>query len=382
MTPADGEHSTRRVHLARVLFAVKLVVPVVLLCIIFRQIDVDVLCEHFKRVRATYFVAGAVGGVISQVFVAAYRWRYMLDRGYSLKLPYGFLLRQYWIGMFLGHFVPAGIGVDAYRIAAVYRRAGKLGANVAVIIAEKLFGVAGVVLIVAATYPLLVSRMVCSANLVRCMNWLYPVALGAIAAAIAIYALGRKRPLDPANASPTCKVCALFQRAARLFLRLAADWSTRFASMTDAVASRLFSSVDRTLVKDGARSEPVSFEQHPAPAARLPAWRYVAVIMLLTVLIRGLAAAGVYCFFMSLGHEVPITVTLFAFSLIILVFMLPISFGGLGVREGAYIVLFGLFGVPREVALAASFLALAALLATISIGGLILLGSVVWPGGE
>ena len=123
----------RKTH---VLLAVQLTVPVVLLYVIFRQIDVGLLCERFKHVRATYFIAGMVGGVISQVFAAAYRWRYMLDRGYSLKLPYGFLLRQYWIGMFLGYFVPAGIGVDAYRIAAVYRRAGRLGANVAVIVVE------------------------------------------------------------------------------------------------------------------------------------------------------------------------------------------------------------------------------------------------------
>ena len=146
--------------------------------------------------------------------------------------------------------------------------------------------------------------------------------------------------------------------------------------MTDAVARRLVSHVDRTLAKDRSQSKPAPVEERPSRSARLPAWRYVGVIMLLTVSIRGLAAVGVYCFFISLGHQVPITVALFAFSLIFLVFMLPISFGSLGVREGAYIVVFGLFAVPREVALAASFLGLAALLATIGVGGLILLGSV------
>jgi hypothetical protein len=43
------------------------------------------------------------------------------------------------------------------------------------------------------------------------------------------------------------------------------------------------------------------------------------------------------------------------------------------VREGVFIILFGLFGVESEVALAASFAGLACLLITTITGGLILI---------
>ena len=353
MTPADGGHSTRTRRGPHLLFVVKLLVPIVLLYVIFRQIDVGVLCSHFGHVRATYFIAGMLGGVISQVFVAAYRWKYMLEGGCSVRLPYGFLLRHYWTGMFLGYFVPAGIGVDAYRIAAVYRRVGRLGGNLAVIVGEKLFGAAGSIFVVLAIYPAVVSEMQCSPKLIQSMNWFYLVSLGTIVAAIALYVLGSAIPAGREGA-----------------------WLAGFIWLPDAVTSRLAAGVERTTVRGRFQPEPVPFDEAPSRDGRPPGWRYVGVVMLLTVLIRVLAAAGVYCFFISLGHEVPITVTLFAFSAIFLVFMLPISFGSLGVREGAYIVFFGLFAVPREVALAASFLGLGALLVTIAIGGLILLGNV------
>ncbi len=358
MTPADEGDSTRAGRKRCLWFVVKLLVPIVLLWIIFRQVDVGVLCEHFRHARPVYFLAGMVGGVMSQVLVAAYRWKYMLEGGCSVRLPYGFLLRKHWTGMFLGYFVPAGLGVDAYRIGAVYSRAGKLGANVAVIIGERLAGVAGSVVVVLATYPMVVSQMECSANLIDVMGWVYLVGMGTVAAAITSYVLGRA------------------------WWAGHGDCLAGFVSMANRMASRLAARVERRLGEGRSRSESVEPEERAPPNGRLPSLHYVGVVMLLTVLIRVLAAVAVYCFFLSLGHEVSFTVAIFAFSVIFLVFMLPISFGSLGVREGAYIVFFGLFAVPREVALAASFLGLAALLTTISVGGLILLGSVLFADKE
>ena len=74
-----------------------------------------------------------------------------------------------------------------------------------------------------------------------------------------------------------------------------------------------------------------------------------------------------------LGQDVSLLVSVFAFSLMFIVFMPPISVGSLGVREAGYILLFGLFGVEKEVALAVSFVALAALVLTVCTGGVILL---------
>ena len=51
---------------------------------------------------------------------------------------------------------------------------------------------------------------------------------------------------------------------------------------------------------------------------------------------------------------------------------LPISFAGFGVREGAYILLLGMFGVPPESGLVVSFFALSAMLVNYAIGGILI----------
>ena len=53
------------------------------------------------------------------------------------------------------------------------------------------------------------------------------------------------------------------------------------------------------------------------------------------------------------------------------IFLLPISFGSLGIREGAYILLYGLFGVPAETALVVSFFNLLGVLLNNLIGALL-----------
>ena len=58
-------------------------------------------------------------------------------------------------------------------------------------------------------------------------------------------------------------------------------------------------------------------------------------------------------------------------SVIIIFTTLPISFSGVGLREGGFIVLLGTYGVPGEEALALAFLVFATVLFLAGIGGLI-----------
>jgi uncharacterized membrane protein YbhN (UPF0104 family) len=55
------------------------------------------------------------------------------------------------------------------------------------------------------------------------------------------------------------------------------------------------------------------------------------------------------------------------------VFTLPISFGSLGIREAAFILVYGLFGVPAEIALSVSFFNLAGILLNSLVGGVVML---------
>src|SRR5262249_46489439 len=61
-----------------------------------------------------------------------------------------------------------------------------------------------------------------------------------------------------------------------------------------------------------------------------------------------------------------------AFQVIIILSALPISFAGIGVREGAALVLLGLYGIPSATAVDASLLTLTAALFWALIGALLL----------
>jgi hypothetical protein len=72
------------------------------------------------------------------------------------------------------------------------------------------------------------------------------------------------------------------------------------------------------------------------------------------VLLRCLVLA---CWASALGLEVPWLALIWLRALVGLLRQLPITFGGLGVREGAFIVLLAPFGVPAEQAFALGLLA-------------------------
>ena len=60
--------------------------------------------------------------------------------------------------------------------------------------------------------------------------------------------------------------------------------------------------------------------------------------------------------FAAVGFELPFVVNLFVIPIINIIALLPISFGGVGVRETSFIFLYGLFGVSPEGALFISIL--------------------------
>ena len=91
----------------------------------------------------------------------------------------------------------------------------------------------------------------------------------------------------------------------------------------------------------------------------------------LSVLIRIVWGLGCYVVAWAMGLPIGL-LTLFAFiSLVDLVRLMPISVGGLGVREWAVIALFATLGITREQALTFSILAFAPIYLNAIVGGLL-----------
>ena len=89
----------------------------------------------------------------------------------------------------------------------------------------------------------------------------------------------------------------------------------------------------------------------------------IAKSMLLSVIIQILGIVSIYLLAHGFNQPIPFTALLVFVPLAILFSTIPVSIAGLGLREGAYVVLFGLINIKPEVATAISlswFLAITA----------------------
>jgi uncharacterized membrane protein YbhN (UPF0104 family) len=91
----------------------------------------------------------------------------------------------------------------------------------------------------------------------------------------------------------------------------------------------------------------------------------------LSVAIRVVWSAGCFIVAQAMGLPLGLPIVFAFISLVDLIRMLPISIGGLGVREWVVIVLFASAGISREQALTFSILAFAPIYLNAIAGGLI-----------
>lgn len=328
---------------SKIVYTIKFLVPVILLSIIFSKIDLDKLGKNFLKVNIYYCMAGMIVGYVSQVFLATWRWKFMLSRFYLIRVSYLRLLKYWWVGMFLGYFVPAGIGADIYRITSSTRNGGGYGKNIATVVGEKMLGVTGTILLLMISYPLVRQNIKADPRITEIIAFVYW-----LGAAITVFLL----------------MAFVFARG-RHGKKLLFYIQEKLASRIKGIMSRI--SPDRVKNLNGLYLYGLIKE--------FLHWRNLLAVIAFTVVIRLVMAMGGNILFRAVGIQFPLIVNIFTTSLIFIIFMAPISFGSLGVREGTYILLFSLFGIESETALTVSFLGLVSLLLTTSIGGVILLVS-------
>jgi uncharacterized protein (TIRG00374 family) len=105
----------------------------------------------------------------------------------------------------------------------------------------------------------------------------------------------------------------------------------------------------------------------------IPRLRDLIVPSLINILIRIITATGIFIIAQSFSINVPYIDFIFINVIAVLVIgMLPISVGGLGIREGIYVYLLGMYGVPPDVAFTISLSGYAVKMLVPSIIGLLL----------
>jgi glycosyltransferase 2 family protein len=285
--------------------------------------DARGLAEALRNTRVIYLPI-AVAASFAVTWLMAFRWGMILAaKGHRLKTLR--LFAYYLIGLFFTSFVPGGgISGDVARLIYVDREVRDKALVLSTLVYERLVGVFTLLLIgLAAT---LMTRSYGQTDpMIYISEAVLAIAFFAVAILMSSYVSSRLARVIRAIGL-RMKIVRLAEAAARTI-----------EAMTE-------------LRRDGA---------------------LLLRTALMSILIRIVWSLG--CFVVAWAMGLPIGVlTVCAFiSLVDLVRLMPISVGGLGVREWSVVVLFASVGIIREQALTFSILAFAPIYLNAIVGGVV-----------
>ena len=269
---------------------------------------------HEAAEVGTVGLALAFSSIMTSVLVGAIRWRMMLRAYGATSTPtLRTLMRHNLVGQWF-NLLPSGVAGDAVRGIRVRRHVGSLATSYTVLFVERLTGLLGLCLIAGA-------------------SMLSPVAIRSSAVSVTL-GLG----LAGATGLSLGMLLLPYLVARHPAWRAGVERVPVFGSVVMKV-----------------------------PPARSLAGPFGAV--LLSVLTQGSLVVAVFCLMRPLSAAATFGLCTRVMPAIILVTYIPITPGGLGQREAAFTGLFGLAGISAAVAVAASLLFFAELVAVSALGG-------------
>jgi len=304
-------------------------VSVILIAVLVVLAQRSHMLESLQMLQPSALILGGVLQLIAFT-INGRRWQILLGN-FGIHERLATLTELYFIGLFFSIFLPTGTGGDAVRMYDVARRSGKPAQAVVATLQERLAGLGVSLLIglVATLYYL--SVLPAQARL-----WIIIIqACGAFGIILLLY--------------PTLLFAIVRQILRRYGARPA---FIRFAARP--FIQRIISAI-RPIVE--------------APA--LPAHKFAELLgIAATATLLGLGAYYV------VGQSLQIPISLMAYCLIVplvwIIKMVPVSLNGLGLTEGSFVFLMGLFAVPQGKALALAVAALGIQTCCALLGGLLL----------
>lgn len=328
--------STRKV-LRIIQKALYWIIPPVILVYIFMKIDINSFIISIKNIELKYYLLGLIFFPLIMI-IGGFRWYYLKKRLVDSAIPFSFSMNNYWIGLSIGFMAPGSIGWDVYRIIAATRKYGKLIRNTFVAVIEKLSGLTVCSMIIIVSFPFLDI----SSNEVinRIMVFSYVVFFGLV-----------------------------------VFTMVAGIFSSRFQFITK-IANRVQRSLLDRLKNTRFRfSQYLKEENGEEQEVKYNLKKVIPglpVILVSALAIQLVSSYAIFIFLKALNFDLPYYIPMFLSPVMFFIFILPISFGTLGIREGAFIFFYGIFGMDQEAALLLSFLSLSGRLLNVVIGAIIL----------
>ena len=307
---------------------IKLCVSIGLIAYLFSQMALADLADIFAQTQPGLFVGAVLFFVLSNC-LGAVQW-YLLLRAQDLPVSFRQALVFYFIGVFFNNVLLGNIGGDAMRIYDIRRLTGKASGGVAATFMDRFIGLFSTCALALMAYPL-----IAAVERVWLVSVLVPVLVG-------------------------------------LMVVLAMGLSRRIGTVIEGLIVRLLPTTVAELV--GKLRQSIVVYRHRA-GLLFAVWLISLGVQSSRILVYWMAG-------LALGMD-PGLVYFACFQPVAAVLAaLPISIGGLGVREGTLVGLFSSVGIGRELATAMSLLGYVAGILASLLGGIAFVVRKIEPSAE
>ena len=285
------------------------------LAIVLSQVGLQETYDKLHSANAALLLL-ALGLFVFGVFLRAFRWRALLsDRG--LNVPVIVLTQLYFIGQFFNTFLLSGFGGDVVRVVELARYGVSKSDSLSTVFLDRLSGLMAFFLMTLAVIPF--------------AGQLMPPGIFSILVLMSI--------------ASVVVTWLMFER--RFTTRLMNGLFARVHFPFQARIERLYESMRANSTRATAKAMGIGF-----------------LFNLLLITVNYLVAS-------ALGQHIDIGYFFLFIPMISTLLLLPISLNGLGVREGAYVLLFASAGVGSVTAVSMSLAFWAITVLTGLIGGVL-----------
>lgn len=277
----------------------RLFVSAVLGALLLYIVEIDSLFAVANRTQPEYLLLALIVALIDRVLMA-YKWTVLLAaKRIQLRLVYA--LRLYLISTYIGLFLPATVGGDAFRIYAMAKNQFRVESVLASIVVERLLGF-------LAMFALVLISLIAAANI---------------------------SSAGIAEETSHVRWMAIFLFCATLVI-IVASFNARLLQYAT-LRLGVLPGASRLLVKVNRFTDAYwSYREHKGVLLRF---------FLLSVLESGMPVLWTYLLALAFRIDVPILYFFVFVPIIVFLVRIPISIDGIGVQQGAYVYFFSLLGV-------------------------------------
>jgi uncharacterized protein (TIRG00374 family) len=297
-----------------------------LMAFLFARIPIHEVGATLRGV-AVAWLAAAAGLLLASNVLGAYQWQQLLQ-AVEIRIPFWKVLAYYHVGLFFNNFLPANIGGDLARVFDAARYGPSRAAAFSTIIMDRLLGT---------------------------------VAMASLALFTTLPAIRRFHQVGGLPVSG-------------IYLTLVAFFAFSMVMVWAVFHPALLPAVERLLARVGLGGFKPALDDLAVRLQGFRDQRRLFVRLLAVALVVQVSRIGVHVLVArALGLGVGVQYFFLFVPLLAVIVSLPVSLNGIGVREGAGIVMFGLIGVGRVPAFALQFTTYLVAVAVSLLGGLVFL---------